>query len=509
MAASRLLTILTIIILFSILALGLARPINLTAVDIGRHIKNGELILQGQTQVLYKNFYSFTHPDQPFINHHWLFGVLSFGVWKLAGFGGLSLFYIALMLAAMGFFLRAAALRGHFPLAVFFACLALPVVCDRREIRPEAISALFTGLYFYVLTALSLGRIQRRTVFIILGLAQVIWVNSHIFFLMGPFLVAVFLWEGFARGCKVCVRSLWPLLPMLLALNVCNPSGVAGALAPLNVLKQFGYRVAEVQDIFFMMSFFPHETLYAYYLGLIAITAVGIILAVMVRGWKANAAFIFLAVCMAAGGVKFVRMMMPFGFFMVPLAAFFYGQAEGRWLQKNQGMFRKAILVVSLGWTLAYAWSLREGPIGIGLEKGVNFSADFFKKAGLKGPVFNNYDIGSYLIFHLAPNEKVFVDNRPEAFPADFFKNVYIPMQEDDAAWRKIDGQYGFNAIYFYRNDLTPWGQQFLVKRIDDAAWAPVFVDANTIIFLKRNTQNRALIEQFELPRSLFTVVRR
>ena len=43
--------ILKIFLLFAclvLLALYLAVPINLTAVDIGRHIKNGELILSGQ-----------------------------------------------------------------------------------------------------------------------------------------------------------------------------------------------------------------------------------------------------------------------------------------------------------------------------------------------------------------------------------------------------------------------------------------------------------------------------
>ena len=69
-----------------VLALHLCVPINLTAVDIGRHIKNGELILSGNSEVLYKNFYSFTYPDYPFINHHWFFGVISYGIARMSGF---------------------------------------------------------------------------------------------------------------------------------------------------------------------------------------------------------------------------------------------------------------------------------------------------------------------------------------------------------------------------------------------------------------------------------------
>ena len=81
-------------------------------------------------------------------------------------------------------------------------------------------------------------------------------------------------------------------------------------------------------------------------------------------------------------------------------------------------------------------------------------------------------------------------------------------MQENNDVWHKIDGQYGFNVICFYRHDLTPWGQNFLVNRIGDPEWAPVYVDLFTIIFLKRNQQNKPVIDAFELPRSMFSVSR-
>jgi len=55
----------------------------------------------------------------------------------------------------------------------------------------------------------------------------------------------------------------------------------------------------------------------------------------------------------------------------------------------------------------------------------------FFKENNLQGPIFNNYDIGGYLIFNLFPQEKVFVDNRPETYSSEFFQEDYIPMQED------------------------------------------------------------------------------
>src|SRR5476651_855412 len=95
---NQILKILVLSAFLTILALHLAVPINLTAVDIGRHIKNGELILQGNADVLHKNFYSFTYPDYPFINHHWFFGIISYILFRTSGFEGLSVFYIVLLM---------------------------------------------------------------------------------------------------------------------------------------------------------------------------------------------------------------------------------------------------------------------------------------------------------------------------------------------------------------------------------------------------------------------------
>jgi len=93
---------------------------------------------------------------------------------------------------------------------------------------------------------------------------------------------------------------------------------------------------------------------------------------------------------------------------------------------------------------------------GFGLKKDVNLSAEFFKKEKIQAPIFNNYDIGGYLIYHLFPEEKVFVDNRPEAYPASFFEKIYVSMQNDEKIWRKKDEIYNFNVIFFFYRDYTP-----------------------------------------------------
>ena len=98
------------------------------------------------------------------------------------------------------------------------------------------------------------------------------------------------------------------------------------------------------------------------------------------------------------------------------------------------------------------------------------------------------------------------MDNRPEAYPKEFFSQIYIPMQENNDVWKKELEKEKFNVIYFDRLDYTPWSQRFLIERVKDIEWAPVYVDAETIIFLKRNEKNKNVIDKYELPQSMFSI---
>jgi hypothetical protein len=191
---------------------------------------------------------------------------------------------------------------------------------------------------------------------------------------------------------------------------------------------------------------------------------------------------------------------MPFGFLFIPLTAYFYGPYIKK-LSAGLGLG-----IASAAGLLMYLFLMPVHPL-IGLMPNVNVSAEFFKQTGLRGPIFSNYDIGGYLIYYLQGQEKVFVDNRQEAFPPDFFQKIYIPMQEDASVWQQQQAEYGFNVIYFYRHDLTPWGQDFLIARVRDPQWAPVFVDDYVIIFARRGSVDQGIIDRFELPKSMFRVV--
>src|SRR3989338_3902473 len=80
------------------------QQINLTTADLGRHIVNGQLFINAENlnisreALLNTNFFSFTNPDFPFINHHWGSGILFYFIFSIFGFAGLSLLYGGLII---------------------------------------------------------------------------------------------------------------------------------------------------------------------------------------------------------------------------------------------------------------------------------------------------------------------------------------------------------------------------------------------------------------------------
>ena len=532
---SRLLQPLLFLALLLFIVLTYTQLINLTNADLGRHIKNGEIFFQ-QGKPITTNFYSFSEPDYPTINHHWLAGVAFYLITKWAGFCGLSLFYTLLFLLAFCLFFHVSVKMSNFPYALFFSILAVPLITSREEIRPEGFSYLFSGIYFWLLYKFKMKEIGFKPLWIIPFL-QVLWVNIHIFFIMGLVMIGVFFFDSWCHEKNhLRLKQYFWLSMVTLALCFLNPFGLKGVLAPLTILKEYGYMLAENQSVIFMQKRFPANMLYPHFEVLWVICLLSFVFVFFKGERKKHILPLLLIVFFSLLSWKAIRGIPLFGLFFIPCVAnnFYCLLQRGSYKVRNAVdklfLFLFIVIIFSsvyfkdpyyspyekLHWTALTATTqksqnwlgfLLKNPKSLfGLIPGVNASADFFKQNRIEGPIFNNYDIGGYLIYHLFPGERVFVDNRPEAYSVSFFKKIYIPMQEDEAMWAKMDERYQFNAIYFFRHDMTPWAQPFLIKRIEDPLWAPIFVDDYTIIFVKRNEKNGRLIRLYELPKRIFSI---
>lgn len=565
-----------LIVLFIYMGLCYAQKVSFVTADLGRHIKNGELFFR-QHVVISTNYYSYTESDFPVVTHHWGAGVVYYLIWKWFGFYGLSILNIALYLLAFFFFFRTAQMLSSFKYALFFSVLSIPLVSSRIEIRPEAFSFFFMGAYYYLLCLFRERRISWCRLSAAILPMQFLWVNLHLFFVMGLFLIGAFLAEALIdRKNKQLLKQQYALLAVSAVLvSLVNPYGARGVLEPLMILREYGYMIAENQSVFFMQDRFPGNHLYYHYELMFIWTTVSFILLFFSIGnyktlslsaqeglshldknYLSKSLFALLRKVKQLGPRKspmpgdksysaeagfscdkqrnggnlaewiimtgfvvlawrMIRGIPAFGFFFIPIVSANAWKITQRVSSGLRIIMRRiavgvtfaAIFAIFLFSERAYSYySPFNRCLGLGLYPGINRSAEFFKSNNIQGPIFNNYDIGGYLIFHLFPEHKVFVDNRPESYSIPFFKDIYEPMQADEKKWEEMDKRYNFNCIYFYRYDMTPNAQPFLIRRIKDSEWAAVYVDDYAIILVKRNAQNGNLVEQYGLPGYLFNV---
>ena len=89
---------------------------------------------------------------------------------------------------------------SNFNFGIFCLCAGFLLLISRAEIRPEGFSVFFMALDFWLLQRFLQRSISDRVLLIVIPIVQVFWVNTHIFFFMGPVLVGLFLWQAKLAG---------------------------------------------------------------------------------------------------------------------------------------------------------------------------------------------------------------------------------------------------------------------------------------------------------------------
>lgn len=501
----------TTLILLTYAAL-LAHPINLTVGDLGRHQKNGELVVRNGL-IASTNLFSYMQPDYPFINHHWGSGVVFYLIERIAGFHGLSLVFIAISVLTVWLFLNLAAKQSSFPTAAILAVVCLPILITRYEIRPEMFTYLLSGLYLQILWGYKQRKFGFRALYW-LPLLQVFWVNLHIYFFMGILLVALFLFESLieqltrkSAGLQRQNIGLAAILLLTLLASCVNPAGVSGALYPLFIMQGYEFPVIENYSVASVLSAGFNFLPLTYFL---------IIQGVLVLSWvyvlardRSNLSYgnLLLTIIVSAVAWWAIRNFVLFAYFALPLSAANLknftasGQMRSAWTGVRTSVALAAITMVLFLISPVYFLGGGRGAFGIGLKDGNGAAGEFFEREKLQGPIFNNFDIGGYLTYYLYPKQRVFVDNRPEAYPPLFFTKEYFPLQENEDYWTRRNRELGFNVIVFNHRDRSSASEEFIVRRVLDPAWAPVFFDNDIIILVKRYGPNQSTVEKYELAR--------
>lgn len=479
------------VFIFSLLFLGYFHPLTSFTQDLGRHLTTGNLILQTHT-VPKTNLFSYTYPNFPFINHHWLSEVLFALIFKVFGANGLLILTIFIVFVAFALIFSFVYKKTNAPSLAIASLLLLPILFERTDVRPEIFSFLFLSIFMLILYKFK----EKFTKWIfILPLLELLWINIHIYFLIGAAVLFFFLIDSIipvilnlfqdpdsnkipkpAMANNILI--LFFVLIASISLTLINPNGIKGAFYPLNVFQNYGYSIQENQNIFFLWNYSHNQAILFFGIStiLLFLSLILTIKKTYFADWLICIFFVILAMSAIRNFPLFVfAAFIPFTKSLSNFKLFT--------LQKN---LKYIFLIFLLGLFLFEAQQIytKKG-VGFGIGKGAENGVNFFLKNDLKGPIFNNFDIGSYLIYRLYPKEKVFIDGRPEAYPASFIQEEYIPMQSDEKKFDSEDKKYKFNTLFFSHTDQTPWAEKFIKQISENKKWTLAYLDDFSVIWTK------------------------
>ena len=121
---------------------------------------------------------------------------------------------------------------------------------------------------------------------------------------------------------------------------------------------------------------------------------------------------------------------------------------------------------------------------------------DFFIKNDIKGPIYNNLDIGSYISYRLYPNEKPFVDERPEAYPKNFLSELYSFLHTNNSYFEAVSRKMKFNSVIIANYTNNPITYVHIRNLFNSPEWKLVYLNDQIVIFV-RNNKNENLTEKY------------
>lgn len=462
--------------------------------DLGRHIKLGEMIVQSH-QVPVTNLFSYTNPNFPFINTHWLFEVFVY-FWSITlGLQSLLILKVIIFLFSVWLIFKIipkgneqVPSSGSRVLLLPIGFIFLHVLRERLELRPEIFSFLFTASTYYILEKY----LKKATRLIyLLPLIQLLWINTHIYFFVGLILQAIFfLHIGYQHirlhleGGKLKILAIIFILSVLISLI--NPNGLAGLLYPLNVTTNYGYTIVENQTMFLLENIGFRDPNFLFVKLSIGIIALSLLTLAIKRKFELKN--ILLSLSSLGLALLNVRSFPYLVFLSLPAVLQNFGLAKRNFVTVFLFLVFSFMLLLESYFYLNgdyYKYNESINQVGLRLAESGSGAMNFVLANNLPNPVFNNFDIGSYIIYRGYPKYPVFVDGRPEAYPKEFFINTYIPAQYDYNKFKELDKLMSFRTIIFSHTDQTPWAKAFLQNVVKDEIWKLVYIDDFMIVLVK------------------------
>ncbi|MEW6002731.1 MAG: hypothetical protein AB1638_08820 [Nitrospirota bacterium] len=526
--------------------------------DFWWHLKTGEYISQTKSLPKTDPFAFTSLPKDPLnpestkikfiLTQYWLAQIIFYWIYHFSGFQGI-IFLRALILTTLIFLLYRGIRRERvgFYSSLLILIPAVITFANFTGERPQLFSFLFVFLLIYMLEGfrktIETNRDASRLIgtenatpptpplvyLLPLPFIMLLWANIHGGFILGIILILGYV---FSEIIKYFVKKIGNPLPLssiktLIAAGfisvLCsfiNPNGYNIIAFLLEVNRSiYTHMIVEFKSpvIFIGTGFYNQELITYFILLLLA----GLLFLINIK--KLDLTDISLFIILAAMSLSAARVI-PF---FAPFATLMIARYGSMTIKKFMGIeklirpkqkIERSIsflysslisILFSAFLSIILMYVLITGNYfkgGIRTDKYPEGAMRFLKNNQLPGNMFNPYVWGGYLIWGLYPDYKVFIDGRALIeevfFQMDRILNVSTLNLGGLPKWKALLNAYDINFIItFSVNDFTGKLIPLVPALLEDSEWSLIYMDNNSLIFLRNSPENQETIKRFAMPK--------
>ncbi len=466
--------------------------------DTWWHLQAGHVTVTGG-HILQTDVFSHTRQGQPWVNHSWLSQVILYLLFRSAGYAGLGVFQAVVVTATFAFVY--AQMEGDVFSRAFILVLAAAASSVIWIARPQLLSFLLTAVLCYLLYLYKWRGLNRLW---LLPPLFVLWVNLHAGYALGFMALA-----GFVAGetlNNLLVRlspGEDPVLPWRdvgLVVLVALISALALVLNP-NTTRMWTYyldtvRIGVLRDFIQEWRSPDFHPLYAQpfiWLLLAILAAVGL------SRRRVDGTDLAWVAGFAYAGLLAGRNIGPFALVAAPALSRHVRSLLAQWEEaaRAQGWLsapRPRAPLRSPG-RAVLNWVLLVGVLtAAGFKAALPLRADFnvtheretlplnaiewVREHRPAGPMFNSYNWGGYLIWHLWPDYRVFVDGRTDLYGDELLRQ-YLDVRLARPGFRQVLERYGIRLIVVEADSCLA---RFLEL---DPDWALAYEDEVAVVYVR------------------------
>lgn len=440
------------------------------ALDFGWHLKAGEYIWTTKS-IPTHDIFSYIAEGRRWVDSHWLFQLVLYGVHVAGGIPGVVFLRVALVVATFALLLSINYRREYLAVSLLICLLALFTAHQRFMIRPELVSLLFLAAFFRLAELFSE---RPRLCLVLLPLSQAVWANMHGLHALGVVFLGLYLAGDalqplaarFLPGLPEAERSTPGLrqkgvlfVLVLLALLV-NANGIDGILYPYKIWSELRGGVwhfpalEELRSPFSMTRAFPHPVVfYQVFLPVSILAFLGQRRRIRLAHLLPYLVFLYLSTLA-------LRNMALFAVVATPVTIRNLQEILDRLAARRGASFAKqrhvavatALSMVVLAasvWTVVASDQLYprihwRRSLGLGVSR--YFPEEIVPHLKtVEGNLFNSPDLGGYLTWKMYPEKKVAMDGRWEVY-GEALPGV-LKAYRSPAAFAKLAEEYDIRVV--------------------------------------------------------------